>query len=119
MSITGDLGQDTLDLRASGQDTVVIGFTSRVAIYDVSLHNQGSVDVETWFYASPDFTSASGKRVAVTFLATNDVRSSYQIPELRQGYSANENIIAVIKTPGIAEGDVNIKLTYTEYTGSS
>ena len=119
MSIKGNKGQATLDLGATGADTVVIDFDNRVDITRCSLHNQGSIDAEVWFYASPDLTSASGKRVAVSWLATDDVLSSRQITELLQGYSNNEQVIAVVQTGGIGAGDVNIKITYTEYSGGS
>lgn len=119
MSIKGNIGQDTRDLGASLADTTIINFANRVAITEFSLHNLGSIDAEVWFFASPDLTSASGKRVAVTFLATDDIRSSYQVTELLQGYEPGENIIAVVQTAAVSIGDVNIKLTYTEYTGDS
>lgn len=119
MSIKGNIGQESLDLAATGADTVVINFDTRVAITDCSLHNQGSIDAEVWFFSSPDLTSASGKRVAVSFLASNDVLSSRQIDEIRQGYEPTENIIAVVQTAAVSAGDVNIKITYTEYTGDS
>jgi len=119
MSIKGNKGQLTLDIGATGVDTPIIDFDNRVDITRCSIHNQGSADVEVWLYASPDATSASGKRVAVTWLATDDVFSSRQIEEVLQGYPSTENIIAVVQTAGIGAGDVNVKITYTEYSGGS
>lgn len=117
MSIKGNIGQVTTDIAAVSIDSVVLDFDNRVAVSALSIHNTTTTDREVWFYASPNLTSASGKRVARHTLAGGASEDVGEI--IGQGYDPNENVIAVVQTAGAVSGDLNHKLTYIEYTGGS
>ena len=65
MSIIGNVGILTTDIGAVGADTVVFDFTNRIAVSAFSIHNTLGFNRKVSIYASPDLTSAAGKRVAV------------------------------------------------------
>lgn len=116
MSIKGNVGQAVLGLAAFGDDSTVIDFSDRVAITAMSLHNTVATDRTVHFFESPDTTSASGTRIAVHTLPAGESVDLGEI--IGQGYLPTQNIIAVVQTVGIAD-DLNVKLTYILYTGSS
>ena len=116
MSIKGNVGQALVDLAAFGNDTVILDFADRVAVSALSIHNTTAASREIYFFESTDQTSANGERIAVHTLAGE---ASVDVGEIiGQGYSSTQNIIAVVQTTG-ALGDVNAKLSYTQYTGTS
>ncbi len=116
MSIIGNVGILTADINAEGVDTVVFDFTNRIAVSAFSIHNTLEFSRKVSVYASTDLTSANGKRVAVYEFSPDE---SFDINEvIGQGYD-EENIIVVQDTSGGAAGDLNFKLTYTNYTGGS
>lgn len=113
MSIKGNIGQPALDLATA--DTVVLDFTDRVSVTALSLFNKSGASRVVKFFESPNLTSASGKQVAVYTLAT---MASVDVAEIiGQGYAAAQNIVTTVDTG--STGDVNAKLTYIQYTGSS
>jgi hypothetical protein len=116
MAIKGNIGQATLDIGAVSIDTAVINFANRVAITAASLHNTTASNRAVTLYASPDTTSASGKKIADYTLAANRSEDISEI--IGQGYEG-ENVIAVASTGGAVAGDLNIKVTYIQYTGDS
>jgi hypothetical protein len=117
MAIVGNVGVLTADISAAGVDTVVFDFNNRIAVSAFSIHNTLEFTRQVSIYASTDVTSASGKRVARYTLSPNE---SFDINEvIGQGYELEENIIAVQDTVDGLEGDLNFKLTYTNYTGGS
>lgn len=117
MAIVGNVGVLTTDIGAVGIDTVVFDFTNRIAVSAFSIHNTLTANRTVSVYASPNLTSASGKRVAVYNFGPDD---SFDINEvIGQGYAAQENVIVVQDTAGGVLGDLNFKLTYTNYTGGS
>jgi len=116
MSIKGNIGQALIDLAAFGDDTTVLAFNDRVAVSALSIHNTTAADREIYFYESTDQTSANGERIAVHTLAGGASEDVGEI--IGQGYASTQNIVAVVQTVGAA-GDVNVKLTYIQYTGGS
>lgn len=113
MAIKGNIGQPALDLAVA--DTVVLDFTDRVAVTTLSLFNKSGAARVVTVFESPDLTSAAGKQIAVHTLAT---MTSVDIVEvIGQGYTPAQNIITTVDTG--STGDVNAKLTYIQYTGSS
>ena len=117
MSIQGNIGQNVLDLNASGVDTVLLDFNERVAVSQLSLFNVSGSNATITIYVSPDLTSASGKLVATEIIPSQESWGPKEI--IGQGYGPEENLIVVNTTVGALIGDVNAKLTYIEYTGSS
>jgi len=117
MSIIGNVGILTMDVGAVGVNTVVFDFTNRIAVSAFSIHNTQALNRQVSIYASPDLTSSAGKRVAVYEFGPDE---SFDINEvIGQGYPASENVIVVQDTAGGVSGDLNLKLTYTNYTGGS
>lgn len=113
MSIKGNIGQGVVDLDTT--DIVVLNFSSRVAVTSLSIYNGAGAARVVDFYESPNLTSASGKKIATHSL---DSAASADVDEIiGQGYSSSQNIIAVVDTGSL--GDINAKLTYIQYTGSS
>lgn len=116
MAIRANIGLATTDLAAVSTDTVVFNQASRCSITGASLHNTLSAgDREVFFYESPNLTSASGKRIGVYTVAPGARTDVSSI--IGQGYNSDQNIIAVQQTGASALGDLNIKISYIEYTG--
>ena len=117
MTIKGNIGNLVIDLDAVSTDTTIFDFDNRIAVTAFSLHNTEASDREVFFFESPDTTSGSGKRIASHVLGAGE---SIDVGEIiGQGYESNMNIIAVQQTAGAASGDLNVKFTYTSYTGGS
>lgn len=113
MAIKGNIGQPALDLAVA--DTVVLDFSDRVAVTALSLFNKSGASRVVKVYESPDLTSAAGKQIAIYTMAT---MTSVDIAEaIGQGYAATQNIVTTVDTG--STGDVNVKLSYIQYTGNS
>jgi hypothetical protein len=117
MSLKGNIGLAVADLAAVSVDTVLLDLTTRVAVTGLSIHNTLTADRLVYLYESPDATSASGKRIAAYTVAGAEAVDVNEI--IGQGYESTMNIIAVQQTAGAAAGDLNAKLTYLNYTGTS
>ena len=117
MSIKGNLGQAVLDINASGVDTTVLDYSNRTAVSALSFYNTTGANADIEIYYSPNTTSASGTLIATNAIAANT--SWLPIEVIGQGFTSSENIIVVNTTGGAGAGDVNAKLTYINYTGSS
>lgn len=121
MAIKGNISVGVQDLAASAADKVIHNISTRTAITAASLHNKTVGAVAITIYESPNGTSASGKEVAkITLAASGTAGDSKDITEIiGQGYAATTTLVAVVTTVAISAGDVNAKLTYTQYTGAS
>jgi hypothetical protein len=117
MSIKGNLGQAVLDIGAVGVDTVLLDFDNRVAVTALSLYNTTGANADIEVYYSPDTTSASGKLIASQSIAAGEAWLPTEV--IGQGFPVNENVIVVDTTGGAVAGNVNAKMTYINYTGSS
>lgn len=117
MAIKGNVPQGVIDLAAVSVDTVLFDNTERTAISAISIHNINAASREVFIYISPNLTSASGKIVAVYNLSPDESADINEL--LGQGLSSTEQIIGVQQTAGAVSGDLNCKLTFTQYSGSS
>lgn len=117
MAIYSNKTEGVQDLAASSADKVLHNQANRTAITGFSIFNESGANAAVDIYESPDNTSASGTKRATYTIA--DDESVDIIEFIGQGMKADIRIIAVVTTGGLVAGDLNSKITYTEYTGSS
>jgi hypothetical protein len=118
MAIRGNLSTGVQPLGATDADVVVhVDMVNRTAITAFVIHNNDGNNLTVEIYESTNDTSASGERVAEYALASDE---SVDIIEcLGQGYPAGIRVICKITTAAVSAGDMNARVTYTEYSGGS
>ena len=104
---------------ASGDTTLVASVTtpSRQAVTAFSVFNTTANARAFDVYESPNTTSASGKKIASYIVPGNS--STDVVEMIGQGLSTGQNVIGVQTTGGAALGDLNAKITTTQYTAGS
>lgn len=116
MAILGNLTSGAQDLNAVSVDTVLHSISNRTAVVAFSIFNTQASERTIDIYESPDDTSASGTRISTYTMQEGD---SAIVIESIGGFSAGSRIIGVQTTGGASSGDLNAKITYTEYTDGS
>ena len=124
MAIKGNVSAGVLNLGITDADVSVLNSgasPSRVAVTAFSLFNTSAIAVTVNVYESPDATSAAGKLVATYVLAaTGTAGCSADVVEcIGQGYASVTQLVCKIPTLAVAAGDVNAKVTATQYTAGS
>jgi hypothetical protein len=118
MAIRSNISPAPIALAAASTDTTLLAAVvgSRFAITGMSIFNTtASTSLTVDFYDSSNTTSASGTKIASYTL---DGNSSIDVVELiGQGVLATRNIIGRVTTGGATLGDLNCKMTYTQYSG--
>lgn len=119
MAIKSNISPAPIALAAASTDTTLLAAVtgSRFGITGMSIFNTTASTVLTVdFYDSSNTTSASGTKIASY---TIDGNSSIDVVELiGQGLLATRNIIGRVTTGGATLGQLNCKITYTQYSGA-
>lgn len=121
MAILSNVSSAPIDLAAVSTDTTLVaevGAGSRQAITGFSIFNTtASTVLSVDIYESPDGTSAAGKKIASYAIPGN---TSQDVVELiGQGISTGQNIIGRQTTSGATSGQLNAKISTTQYNANS
>lgn len=121
MAIKSNVSVAPIDLAAASTDTTLVASvsgTARQAVTAFSIFNTtASTALVVDIYESPNTTSASGKKIASYDIPGN---SSIAVVEvIGQGLSAGQNIIGRVTTGGATLGQLNAKITTTQYNAGS
>jgi hypothetical protein len=121
MAIKSNVSSAPIDLAAVSTDTTLVAAVlapARLAITGLSIFNTtASTQLAVDIFESPDTTSAAGKKIASYTL---DGNTSIDVVELiGQGLSSGRNIIGRQTTSGATSGQLNAKITVTQYTAGS
>lgn len=118
MAIRSFISPAPIALAAAATDTTLLAAVtgSRFGITGMSIFNTtASTVLAVDFYDSSNTTSASGTKIASYIL---DGNTSVDVVELiGQGVAATRNIIGRVTTGGATLGQLNCKISYTQYSG--
>jgi hypothetical protein len=119
MAIRSNISPAPIALAAVSTDTTLLAAVtgSRFGITGMSIFNTtASTDLTVDIYDSSNTTSASGTKIASYIVGGN---SSIDVVELiGQGVAATRNIIGRQTTVGATSGQLNCKISYTQYSGA-
>jgi hypothetical protein len=119
MAIRSNISPAPIALAAVSTDTTLLAAVtgSRFGITGMSIFNTtASTDLTVDIYDSSNTTSASGTKIASYIVGGN---SSIDVVELiGQGVAATRNIIGRQTTSGATSGQLNCKISYTQYSGA-
>ncbi len=119
MTIQSNVSSAPINLNASTDTTLIASVVSpsRQAVTGFSVFNVAAASRIIDIYESPDTTSAAGKKIASYNIPANG--SADVVEMIGQGLSAGQNIIGKQTTGGASLGDLNAKITLTQYTAGS
>lgn len=118
MAIRTGISPAPIALAAVSTDTTLLAAItgSRLQVTALSLYNNAASPRTVGIYDSSNTTSASGTLIATY---TIDAGASVDVVEMiGQGLAATRNLIGRQTTGGALLGDVNAKITYTNFSAA-
>lgn len=119
MAVRTGVSTGVTPLAAATTDTVIManqGSGNRSSVTAATLYNTTGGNLDVSIYESANDTSASGELLDTLTVPANDSLNIAAI--IGQGFASGQRIIAVAGA-GAVLGDINAKLTLTQYTAGS